>query len=198
MVFLTPDETGHISLNGQQLPHLSQEVWQRNSLYIPQSPYLFHATLRENVSFYQPNADEAAVKAACDKAGLTDWIAELPQGLATMIGEGSRGVSGGQAQRIALARAFLDDSRKILLFDEPTAHLDIETEAALKQDMLPLMADRLVFFATHRLHWINQMDYVLVMDHGQLVEQGTPAELASHDGPYTRLRAEMGGLHALN
>lgn len=90
-----------------------------------------------------------------------------------MIGEGSRGVSGGQAQRIALARAFLDSSRRVLLFDEPTAHLDIETEAALKQDMLPLMDDHLVFFATHRLHWINQMDYVLVMEHGELVEQGT-------------------------
>lgn len=196
--FLTPDEPGHVSINGQKLPHLSQEVWQHNSIYIPQSPYLFHATLRDNVSFYQPNAADATIKAACAKAGLTDWIAELPKGLDTMIGEGSRGVSGGQAQRIALARAFLDDSRKVLLFDEPTAHLDIETEAALKDDMLPLLDNRLVFFATHRLHWINQMDYVLVMDHGRLVEQGTPAQLAQHDGPYTKLRAEMGGLHALD
>ncbi len=64
--------------------------------------------------------------------------------------------------------------------------------------MLPLLDNRLVFFATHRLHWINQMDYVLVMDHGKLVEQGTPTELAKHDGPYTKLRAEMGGLHALD
>lgn len=196
--FLTPDEPGHVSLNGQKLPHLSQETWQHNSIYIPQAPYLFHATLRENICFYQPDTADGQVKAACEKAGLTDWIAELPQGLETMIGEGSRGVSGGQAQRIALARAFLDDSRKVLLFDEPTAHLDIETEAALKEDMLPLLDNRLVFFATHRLHWINQMDYVLVMDHGQLVEQGTPAELAGHDGPYTKLRAEMGGLHALD
>lgn len=196
--FLTPDEPDHVSLNGQKLAHLSQEVWQHNSIYIPQAPYLFHATLRDNVRFYQPDADDATIKAACDKAGLSDWIAEMPTGLDTMIGEGSRGVSGGQAQRIALARAFLDDSRKILLFDEPTAHLDIETEAALKEDMLPLLDNRLVFFATHRLHWINQMDYVLVMDHGKLVEQGTPTELAKHDGPYTKLRAEMGGLHALD
>nr|WP_155431282.1 thiol reductant ABC exporter subunit CydD [Secundilactobacillus folii] len=196
--FLTPDKPDHISLNGQKLPHLSQEQWQFNSIYIPQSPYLFHATLRENVSFYQPHATLQTVETACEKAGLTDWIKTLPDGLETMIGEGSRGVSGGQAQRIALARAFLDDKRRVLLFDEPTAHLDIETEAALKEDMLPLLDNRLVFFATHRLHWINQMDYVLVMDHGKLVEQGTPAELAAHEGPYTRLRAEMGGLHALD
>ncbi|KRK97180.1 thiol reductant ABC exporter, CydD subunit [Secundilactobacillus odoratitofui DSM 19909 = JCM 15043] len=196
--FLSPDQSDAIQLNGQTLPHLSQTGWQHNSIYIPQSPYLFHASLRENISFYQPDASQADILNACDKAGLTDWLATLPDGLATMIGEGSRGVSGGQAQRIALARAFLDEKRHVLLFDEPTAHLDIETEAALKEDILPLLDNRLVFFATHRLHWINQMDYVLVMDHGELVEQGTPEQLAAHNGPYTKLRAEMGGLHALS
>lgn len=191
--FLAPDEAGDMTLNGQSLPHLGQDAWQANQFYIPQNPYLFHDTLAKNVAFYVPSATRDAIEQACAKAGLTEWITSLPDGLDTMIGEGSRGVSGGQAQRIALARAFLDSSRRVLLFDEPTAHLDIQTEAALKQDMLPLMDDHLVFFATHRLHWINQMDYVLVMEHGELVEQGTPSELSQHDGAYTRLRAEMGG-----
>jgi len=106
-------------------------------------------------------------------AGLTELLAELPQGLDTMLGEGERHLSGGQAQRIALARAFLDQQRKILLFDEPTAHLDIETEVALKEGMRPLMENRLVFFATHRLHWMEEMDEIIVMDQGRIVEQGT-------------------------
>lgn len=191
--FLSPDEPGRIRVNGQDLPHLGQDAWQADQQYIPQKPYLFHDTLAKNVAFYVPTATRDQIEQACANAGLTDWITTLPDGLDTMIGEGSRGVSGGQAQRIALARAFLDDSRHVLLFDEPTAHLDIETEAALKQDILPLLDNHLVFFATHRLHWINQMDYVLVMDHGVLVEQGTPSELAQRNGAYTKLRAEMGG-----
>ncbi|MGA3270777.1 thiol reductant ABC exporter subunit CydD [Lactiplantibacillus pentosus] len=192
--FLTPvADQGELQVNGQTVTHLSQQAWQQSFFYIPQNPYLFHATLAENLAFYQPHASREAIEQAAEKAGLTAWIATLPDGLDTQIGEGSRGVSGGQAQRIALARAFLDDSRRVLLFDEPTAHLDIETEAALKETILPVLDDHLVFFATHRLHWINQMDYVLVMDHGQIVEQGTPAELAAHDGAYVRLRDEMVG-----
>ena len=192
--FLTPTAgQGTITVNGQSVTHLNQIAWQQSFFYIPQNPYLFHASLAENIAFYQPNAGLSAIGAAAEKAGLTDWIKTLPDGLATKIGEGARGVSGGQAQRIALARAFLDSSRRILLFDEPTAHLDIETEAELKQTILPVFKDHLVFFATHRLHWINQMDYVLVMDHGRIVEQGTPAQLAAADGAYVRLRDEMVG-----
>ncbi len=190
--FLSP-QAGDINVRGTQVPHLDQKTWQRSFVYIPQAPYLFHASLRDNLAFYSPDADDAAVNAAAAKAGLTDWIATLPDGLDTPIGEGARGVSGGQAQRIALARAFLDDSRRILLFDEPTAHLDIETEVELKQTMLPVFDHHLVFFATHRLHWMNEMDYILVMDHGKIVEQGTPAELQQHNGAYVRLRSEMEG-----
>ncbi|KRK95119.1 thiol reductant ABC exporter, CydD subunit [Levilactobacillus acidifarinae DSM 19394] len=190
--FLSP-QAGQIDVRGTQVPHLDQAAWQRSFVYIPQAPYLFHASLRTNIAFYTPDASDAAVAQAAKRAGLTDWIATLPDGLATQIGEGSRGVSGGQAQRIALARAFLDDSRRILLFDEPTAHLDIETEIELKKTMLPVFKDHLVFFATHRLHWMNEMDYILVLDHGQVVEQGTPAELQAQNGVYVRLRAEMEG-----
>ncbi len=192
--FLTPDkQAGTITVNGHVVSHLSQKAWQQSFFYIPQSPYLFHATLAENIAFYQPDAGLGAIGQAAEKAGLTNWIKTLPDGLNTQIGEGARGVSGGQAQRIALARAFLDDSRRVLLFDEPTAHLDIETEAELKKTILPVFENHLVFFATHRLHWINQMDYVLVMDHGQIVEQGTPAELEAHNGAYVHLRDEMVG-----
>ncbi|WP_407886844.1 thiol reductant ABC exporter subunit CydD [Levilactobacillus sp. N40-8-2] len=190
--FLSPDD-GQINVRGTAVPHLDQQAWQHSFVYIPQAPYLFHASLRDNLAFYAPAASDAAVTAAAAKAGLTDWIDTLPSGLDTPIGEGARGVSGGQAQRIALARAFLDDSRRILLFDEPTAHLDIETEVELKQTMLPVFNNHLVFFATHRLHWMNEMDYILVMDHGEIVQQGTPAELQKQGGAYVRLRSEMEG-----
>ncbi|MBS0947092.1 thiol reductant ABC exporter subunit CydD [Levilactobacillus brevis] len=190
--FLSPRD-GQITVNDVTVPHLDQTAWQHSFVYIPQSPYLFHASLRDNLAFYAPDASDDAVAAAADKAGLQDWIASLPDGLATPIGEGARGVSGGQAQRIALARAFLDDSRRILLFDEPTAHLDIETEVELKQTMLPVFENHVVFFATHRLHWMNEMDYILVLDHGKIVEQGTPDDLQRRNGAYVRLRSEMEG-----
>lgn len=131
--FLSPDKPDQVAIDGHKLPHLDQAAWQKNFLYIPQNPYLFHATLADNISFYVDNASKQSIEDAAQRAGLTEWIKRLPAGLDTMIGEGARTVSGGQAQRIALARAFLDTDRKVLLFDEPTAHLDIETEAALKK-----------------------------------------------------------------
>lgn len=188
-----PLASGQIYLDGIELEHLNQEAWQKNVLYIPQSPYVFEMSLRDNICFYTPSASQAEIEEAISRVGLQELVANLPQGLDTLIGNGARPLSGGQAQRIALARAFLDKDRKVMLFDEPTAHLDIETELELKEKMKPLMENRLVFFATHRLHWLREMDRVLVLDQGRLVEMGSYEELLSQKGHFYRLKHAMGG-----
>ncbi|KRK81023.1 thiol reductant ABC exporter subunit CydD [Companilactobacillus nodensis] len=190
--FLTPDK-GVITVNGKSLKHFKQRAWQDELTFLPQSPYLFAGTIAENIAFYAPESTEEQIETAAKKAGLTDFIDSLSLGYQTIIGEGGRGISGGQQQRIMLARAFLANDRHILIFDEPTAHLDIETEYALKKPMKELFKDHLVIFATHRLHWIKEMDYVIVMNNGQIAEQGTPDELSNHNGAYKQLISNMRG-----
>lgn len=191
--FLQPSD-GKISINHQTLPHLAQKDWQSQFFYMPQQPYIFHETLKKNITFYAPDVSDKLIERAVTQAGLAPFVAELPDGLDTMMGESGRQVSGGQAQRIALARLLLDTQRKVLLFDEPTAHLDVETEYDLKQTMAPILASHLVFFATHRLHWLDQMDYVLVMHNGVIVEQGEPNKLlADTESALNQLRSELRG-----
>ncbi|MEG0294180.1 thiol reductant ABC exporter subunit CydD [Enterococcus sp.] len=188
--FLMP-KSGSVMLNDQPLANFAQEDWQKQLLYIPQNPYIFQLSLRENLTFYTPDATEAEVLQAVEVVGLTALVAELPDGLETQLGGGARTLSGGQAQRIALARAFLDHSRKVLVFDEPTAHLDIETEIEIKEGMLPLMENRLVFFATHRLHWMHQMDQIIVLKEGKIVEMGTFDELVQRQDHFYDLTKQM-------
>ncbi|CCI87635.1 thiol reductant ABC exporter subunit CydD [Lactobacillus gigeriorum] len=190
--FLTPSE-GEITIEGQAAKTMNIPDWHKQMVYIPQNPYVFTASLRENIAFYTPEATDEEIKSAIHIMGLDDLVAELPEGLDTIIGQGQRVLSGGQAQRIALARALLDHSRQVMIFDEPTAHLDIETEIDLKERMLPLMQNKLVLFATHRMHWVKEMDYILVMNHGKLVEQGTYDELAAKKGYFSQLMQEMRG-----
>ncbi|MFD1417538.1 thiol reductant ABC exporter subunit CydD [Companilactobacillus keshanensis] len=190
--FLNPDNA-KIKVNDQSINSLKQRTWQDELAFLPQSPYLFAGTIAENIAFYKPNATEEEIQFASDKAGLKDFLKTLPDGYQTIIGEGGRGISGGQQQRIMIARAFLASERHILIFDEPTAHLDIETEYALKKPMEELFQNHLVIFATHRLHWIKEMDYVIVMDNGKITEQGTPDELSDHNGAFNQLINNMRG-----
>ena len=129
-----------------------------------------------------------------ESVGLCDLVEELPDGIETIVGEGGRSLSGGQAQRVALARAALHRTCRILVFDEPTAHLDIETEWELKQRMTALMQGKLVLFATHRLHWLAEMDKILLLDEGDVRAFGSLDELNRlHAFDYLNRTAEEGG-----
>ncbi|KGX85855.1 thiol reductant ABC exporter subunit CydD [Pontibacillus litoralis] len=187
-----PTQRGTITIDGQAYTHLQREDWKKQLLYIPQHPYLFQDTIRNNITFYSPNASLEDVHRAVAQAGLTDLINELPNGLDEKIGEGGRTLSGGQAQRVAIARALLEN-RPILLLDEPTAHLDIETEYDVKEKMFHLFEDKLVFLATHRLHWMMQMDYIYFIHHGDIVEEGTHQQLMEQRGYYYNMvKTQMG------
>lgn len=164
---------GSIVVNNHAIETLSIPSWRKQVAYLPQSPHIFSTTLRNNLTFYQPDATEEEIAYALELVGLTSLVTELPKGLDTVVGEGGRSLSGGQSQRVALARAVLHRTCRVLVFDEPTAHLDIETEWELKQRMLPLMEGKLVFFATHRLHWLSEMDEILLLEDGQVKDFGS-------------------------
>ncbi|WP_058203239.1 thiol reductant ABC exporter subunit CydD [Lactococcus lactis] len=189
--FLKPT-AGAIKLNEQSLTSLTDENYRQSVQFIPQKTYIFAGTFRENLAFYEPDSTDDEIKAAAKLAGLESLIDEI--GLDGQIGASGRTISGGQAQRVALARAFLSHTRNILFLDEPTAHLDIETELEIKANILPLLENKLVFIATHRLHWLSSMDLVIVLNEGQVAGIGTPEQLLSENTYYQKLLSQMRGV----
>ncbi|NHN28875.1 thiol reductant ABC exporter subunit CydD [Paenibacillus agricola] len=190
-------DAGEVRVSGQRIDEATQTQWQQQIALIPQHPYVFSLSLMDNIRFYEPESTQAEVEQAVDAVGLRELVDSLPLGILEKIGEGGRPLSGGQSQRIALARSFLG-KRPIMLLDEPTAHLDIETEWELKQTIRSIWQDKRVFLATHRLHWMKDMDCIWVMHEGQLAETGTHEELLARKGVYYELlvASRGGGSHA--
>ncbi|PKJ55777.1 thiol reductant ABC exporter subunit CydD [Bacillus sp. SN10] len=177
--FLTPSG-GKMIVNGVEIDGSTREEWQKNIAYIPQQPYIFPLSLKDNICFYETNTTDEEVERVMNEVGLRSLVTSFPNGMYERIGEGGRMLSGGQEQRVAMARALLS-KKPIILLDEPTAHLDIETEFEIKQAMLRLFEGKLVFLATHRLHWMKQMDHILILNKGEMIESGTYEELVKNE-----------------
>ncbi|PER24072.1 thiol reductant ABC exporter subunit CydD [Bacillus cereus] len=177
--FLSPS-AGKMLVNGVEIDGSTREDWQKNIAYIPQQPYIFPLSLKDNICFYETNTTDEEVERVINEVGLRSLVASLPNGMYEIMGEGGRMLSGGQEQRVAMARALLS-KKPIILLDEPTAHLDIETEFEIKQSMLRLFEGKLVFLATHRLHWMKQMDHILILNKGKIIESGTYEELLTNE-----------------
>ncbi|MFD5188325.1 thiol reductant ABC exporter subunit CydD [Streptomyces sp. NPDC058357] len=159
--FTAPDE-GRVRIGGVDLATLAPERWRERIAWVPQRPYLFAGTIAENVRLARPDADDGAVTTALRDAGAYDFVAELPDGVRTLIGEDGAGLSAGQRQRLALARAFLAD-RPVLLLDEPTASLDGETEAGIVEAVRRLAVGRTVLLVVHRPALLPVADRVVTL-----------------------------------
>ncbi len=179
-------EKGAIRLDGTDLRRLRLDGLRHRIALVAQDTYLFNDTLEANVRLARPDASAAEVERALRLAALDDFIAGLPEGLATTVGERGVQLSGGQRQRVAIARAFLKDA-PILILDEATSHLDTISEQAVRLALDALMADRTTIVIAHRLSTIRSADLIIVLHAGRVVEAGTHPELLTRRGVYARL-----------
>jgi ATP-binding cassette subfamily C protein CydD len=183
---------GRITAGGQDLAAWPLDDWRRGIAWVSQRPALLRDTLLNNLRLSRPDATDQQILSALEAARLDDLVRRLPRGLETSLGEGGARLSAGEAQRLALARAFLRDA-PLLVLDEPTAHLDPALEAELEAITAGLLAGRAALIIAHRLPTVQRADRVLVLDAGRVVEQGRPADLADRDGLYARLLRGAGG-----
>ena len=179
-------EQGAVSLDGRDLRDVTVRSLREQVGVVFQESFLFNGTIRENIAFGKPEADEEEVLAAANAANVHPFVVELPEGYETVIGERGIKLSGGQRQRVAIARALLKNPR-ILILDEATSSVDTETERLIQEALDRLLQGRTSFVIAHRLSTILHADEILVIEQGEIVERGTHAELLALGGAYSGL-----------
>jgi ATP-binding cassette subfamily B protein len=183
--FHDPDQ-GRVLIDGQDIAWITQESLRRAISVVPQEISLLHRSILDNIRYGRPDASDAEVRAAAEAARCRDFIEAMPAGFSTVVGDRGARLSGGQRQRIAIARALLKDS-PIVLLDEATSALDPESEEQIRQALDRLMEHRTVIAIAHRLSTLRSFDRIVVLDHGRIVQDGAPDELAGSEGPYRDL-----------
>ncbi len=183
--FMEPTQ-GEITVDGHPIQQMTAQAWRRFVAWQPQNPYVFNTTVAENIRMGHANASLEEVKQAAQAADVAEFIETLPHGYDTVIGERGARLSGGQVQRLSLARAFLKNA-PILLLDEATSTLDGKSEEQVFRAIDRVMADRIVLVIAHRLHTIKNADLIIVVQDGRILARGTHASLQQHSPVYQSL-----------
>ncbi|PIE43750.1 MAG: thiol reductant ABC exporter subunit CydD [Gammaproteobacteria bacterium] len=187
--FIRP-QSGTIKINDTALQTDQLEAWRKQIAWMPQRAHLFHGSVRENIALGQPDADDPkldqAIRAAANAAQIASTIEQLPEQYDTHVGEHGVGFSGGQIQRIALARAFFKNA-PVMLLDEPTAHLDLESEQLIQQSLPTLTRNRTVISIAHRLNTVKQADRIVLLDNGKVLAVGKHEKLMTEQPVYAEM-----------
>ena len=185
-------QKGEILIDGQDISSVTQHSLRESIAYVPQETLLFHRSIAENIAYGKPNASRDEIERVAHLASADDFIEKMPEGYETLAGERGNKLSGGQRQRVAIARAFLKDA-PILILDEATSALDSESEAAIQKATERLMKGRTSIVVAHRLSTIANLDRIVVLKDGKIIEQGSHRQLLLHDGPYKHLWSRQTG-----
>lgn len=185
-------QQGVITVDGQDIAGIKQRELRKRIAYVSQEPILFHRTLAENIGYGDLEADQKVIEGAAKLANAHEFIGKLPLGYKTLVGERGVKLSGGQRQRVAIARAMLKNA-PILVLDEATSALDSESEVLIQDALWKLMEGRTAIVIAHRLSTIQRMDRIIVLEDGQIVEEGSHKELLQLDGLYAKLWAHQSG-----